>query len=180
MKIEYEVHILDINVKEIVSKLNKIGAKKIAERNQRRYVYDLGIDDDNGLGKWIRLRDNGEKITLAVKEISHKGIDGTKEHEVEVKDFEETNKLLNSIGFFARAYQENKRISYVFDGVEIEIDSWPKIPTFLEIEGKSEEDVKRVVELLGFKFDELVHYGVNDIYHHYGINIKDFKELKFD
>ena len=62
----------EINIEK---RLKKIGAKKIKERNMRRYVYDLKIDRDKKCGKWIRLRDNGEKITLTVKDICHKGID---------------------------------------------------------------------------------------------------------
>ena len=36
----------------------------------------------------------------------------------------------------------------MLDGVELDIDSWPYIPTYLEIEGKSEESVKKMMDLL--------------------------------
>ena len=34
---------------------------------------------------------------------------------------------------------------YVLNGVEISIDSWPMIPTYAEIEGKSDEDVTKYI-----------------------------------
>ena len=92
MKTEFEVKILDIDVEKIKHKLEEIGAKKIAERNMRRYVYDLTMDREIGdCAKWIRLRDNGTQTTLTVKEIHSDKIGGTKEIEIEVGDFETTN-----------------------------------------------------------------------------------------
>ena len=179
METEYEVKILDIDTDNVIKLLKKIGATKIAERCMRRYVYDLKLDKENKCGKWIRLRDNGEKVTLAVKDIIHKGIDGTKEIEVEVKDFEKTNKLIKEIGFSPQSYQENKRVSYKLGDIDFEIDTWPKIPSYLEIEGKSIEDVKKAVQLLGFKMEDTTSIGVTDVFKKYGLDINKFKELKF-
>ena len=39
MKTEFEVKILNINIDDIIKKLEKIGAIKITERNMKRYVY---------------------------------------------------------------------------------------------------------------------------------------------
>jgi len=176
MKTEFEVKILNINVEEIKKKLECIGAVMVKDRNMKRYVYDI---DPNRENYWIRLRDNGEKVTLTVKEIHDETIEGTKEAEVVVGDFDGTHLILNKLGFVARAYQENKRISYVLDDVEIEIDFWPKIPPYIEIEGKSKEDVSKVVKLLGYKMEDTTSKNTDLIYEMHGINIYDFKELKF-
>jgi len=176
METEFEVKILNINVAEIKRKLKAIGAKKLIERKMRRYVYDIDPKDKN---TWIRLRDNGEKVTLTIKEIEHENIDGTKELEIEVDSFDKTNLLLNKLGFFHRAYQENKRISYKIGNVEVEIDFWPKIPPYLEIEGKSAIRVKSVVKMLGFDLSQTTSINTEDVYKKYGLNLHDFKELKF-
>ncbi len=176
METEFEVKILKIDVEQIKNKLEEIGAKKHLERNMRRYVYDINKDNKNS---WIRLRDNGQNVTLTIKEIHSDEVDGTKEVEIKVDDFEKTNLLLNKLGFFAKAYQENKRISYKLDNVEIEIDFWPKIPPYLEIEAKSAEEIEKVVKLLGFNLDQTTSIGVQKVYEKYGLNIDDFKELKF-
>ena len=176
MKTEYESKILNINVEDIKDRLEKLGAKKYLERSMRRYVYDINPENKKS---WIRLRDDDEKITLTIKEISSYEIDGTKEIEIIVSDFEKTNELLKKLGFMPKAYQENKRISYRLDGVEIEIDFWPKIPPYLEVEGKSIEDVKKTIKLLGFEFSEATSLSTKEVYKKYGLKIHDFKELKF-
>lgn len=176
MKTEFEVKILEINVDEIVKKLGSLGAKKIIERKMRRYVYDIEPGNPN---LWLRLRDDGERITLTVKEIKGKGVDGTKEIEVDVDNFEKMNEILNKLGFFHKAYQENKRISYKLGSIEIEIDFWPKIPAYLEIEGESVEDVEKTVEFLGFKMSQTTTLNTYEIYKNKGIDIFKIKELKF-
>ena len=130
MKTEYEVRVLEINKEEMIKKLESLHAERVGEFNQKRYVYDTIPKED---GKWIRLRTNGKETTLTYKDITSNKIDGTKEVEIVVSDIEATNELLNRIGFFSKAYQENDRIRYMLDGVEIDIDSWPLIPTYLEI-----------------------------------------------
>ena len=66
MKTEYEIRVLEINVEEMTKKLEKMGAKKVGEFEQKRYVYDLKPAEE---GKWIRLRTNGKKTTLTYKDI---------------------------------------------------------------------------------------------------------------
>ena len=65
MNTECEIRILDIDVDIICDRLNGIGAKKIGEYNQKRYMYDA-IPKEKG--KFIRLRTNGEETTLTYKE----------------------------------------------------------------------------------------------------------------
>ncbi len=81
-------------------------------------------------------------------------ISGTEELEITVSDFHLTYKLLQELGFQEKAYQENKRASYLIGHTHIDIDSWPKIPPYLEIEGVTEIDVERVVELLGYSMPQ--------------------------
>ena len=148
MNIEYEVRVLEIDVLNFQKKLEELGAVKKWERLQKRYTYDFTPKRDNS---WVRLRTNGEETTLTIKTVVDKNdLGGTQEHEVVVSDFEKMNDILEMLGYKHRNYQENKRIRYILDEVEIDIDTWPKIPTYLEIEGASEEAVYHVLEVLGF------------------------------
>jgi len=177
MKTEYEIRVLEINKEQIIKKLESLESKKIGEFNQKRYVYDLKPAEEN---KWIRLRTNGEKTTLTYKDIESNTIDGTKEVEIEVDDFENANEFLERIGFKNKGYQENKRIQYLLQGVEVDIDAWPMIPTYLEIEGESEEQVIRIQKLLGIDECKVTTLNCNDIYKQiYNIDISKIKELKF-
>lgn len=177
MHTEYEVRILEIDVPSIKKKLDEVGATFGWDRLQRRYVYDFIPKLD---GKWIRLRTNGIKNTLTIKDVVTSKIDGTRELEIEVDDFDKTNLILQELGYEHRAYQENRRIQYKLNGVEIDIDSWPMIPTYLEIEGSSEEEVYKTVELLGFDKSDTTSRDVEGIYNDYGHDVMEIKELKLE
>ena len=130
--------------------------------------------------KWIRLRTNGIETTLTYKDIESNTIDGTKEVEFNVNSFELANEFLNKIGFIARSYQENGRIQYTLDNVEIDIDTWPMIPTYLEIEGNSEEEVNNMVKKLELSNSKITSLNCDDFYRKiYNIDISKIKELKF-
>jgi len=176
MNLEREVKLLDVDVQKIKEKLRVLGARKIAERNMRRYVFDISPDKPKS---WIRLRDNGLKTTLTVKEWVG-GIAGAKEFEVEVSDFEATRKILEELGFPFKAYQENRRISYELDGVQVEIDFWPMIPPYVEVEAETEDEIEKVVKLLGFTMEQTSTLQTVQIYKAHGLDIYSFKELKFE
>ena len=177
MHTEYEVRILEIDKEEVINKLKDIGAKFCWDQVQRRYVYDFMPKLD---GKWIRLRTNGIKTTLTIKDIVSSKIDGTRELEVEVSDFDTTNSILNELGYEAKGYQENRRCQYILDDVEIDIDDWPYLPTYLEIEGPSEDRVYEVVKILGFNEKDTITKDVEGIYLDYGYDIKNNYDLKLE
>ncbi|MFC9872754.1 class IV adenylate cyclase [Nocardia salmonicida] len=176
MPIEHEAKILDIDPDTIDRHILDKGGHKLGERFMRRYVYDItpGVD-----GKWIRLRDDGKRTTLAVKEITSDAIDGTHEVEVSVDDFAATNALLEMMGFSAKSYQETKRTSYTLDGAELELDTWPGIPPYLEIEAATKADVIRVAELLGYTEADLTGANTIKIYARHGIDLDTIRELRF-
>ena len=177
MKTEYEVRVLEVNKKYMIKKLEEMGATKKGEFDQKRYVYDLKPVQN---GKWIRLRTNGKKTTLAYKDIVSKTIDGTKEVEFEIDDINQAKEFMERIGFNYRSFQENKRIQYILDDVEIDFDEWPMIPTYMEIEGSSEKEVNKMIEKLEIDKSKITTLNCNDIYKDiYNIDIKEIKELKF-
>ncbi|MGM5482076.1 MAG: class IV adenylate cyclase [Nanobdellota archaeon] len=177
MDIEYEVKILDIDIKNVFSKLDSAAAKKKGEKIQRRYVYDFSPKSENS---WIRLRTDGKKTTLTIKEIHSDKIDGTQETEIIVDDFEKTNLILEKLGYKARSYQENKRISYSLEKSKIEIDFWPKIPPYLEIEGESSDDVMNALKLLGYSPSDTTCINTMEVYEKYGLDINSFKNLMLE
>lgn len=178
MHTEFEARVLDINKELVIEKLEKLGAKKIAEFDYKRRVYNFNPPTDH---KWIRLRTDGNKTTLTIKKIENLSIDGTKEMEIEVSNFEETNRMLEELGYKAHTYQENKRIRYMLDDVELDIDSWPYIPTYLEIEGKSEEAVKSMIKLLEVDKEKVTSLDVQGVFKEfYNIDIADVPVVKFN
>jgi adenylate cyclase class 2 len=176
MAIEFEVKVLEIDVPAIKKKLDALGARFVADRFMKRKTYDV----DENKHKWMRLRDNGEQVTLTIKEIMHAGINGTHEEEVVVASFEKTAEILMLLGFKETHYQENKRQSFVLDAVFVEIDSWPGIPPYLEIEGSSEDEVLALAEKLGIPLKKLTTMNTFEIYDKYGFNIRKIPVLTFE
>ena len=178
MHIEYECTLLEINESEFIKLREDNNAIKIGEYFQRRYVYDFNPVNPN---KWIRLRTNGEKTTLTIKKIVDRNtVGGTEELEIEVSSFDDTNKMLEEFGYIARNYQENKRITYKLDDIEFDIDTWPMIPTYVEIEGKDSLSVEKIIDQLKLDKNKITNYDVTSIYNEiYGIDILKIKKLSF-
>jgi adenylate cyclase class 2 len=175
MGIEYETKVLDIDVDAIEQRLRELNAKQEGEFLMRRWVYD--IDPENE--EWIRLREEGEKTTITYKRRTGTGIGETEEIETEVDEFDTIAEILSKIPFKGNYYQENKRKVYKLGSITITIDSWPMIPTYLEIEGESEEDVRKGLELLGLTGKDVGNLSVKKVYSIYGIDLHEFKELRF-
>lgn len=177
--IENEIRILEIDKEKFILEIEKLGAKKVGDWVQKRKIYDFHPKREKA---WIRLRTNGEKSTLTIKEIlDNTKIDGIKEIEIEVSDFEKTALILKELGYTPRSYQENKRIRYIYEEIEIDIDTWPKIPTYVEIEGKNKEAVENFLNKISYDKEKLTTKDVESIYHDfYKIDMNEYPILTFD
>lgn len=171
MDIEYEATFLDVNKDEVRDRLKKASAKLVRpEYLQRRVPFHLP-KEKRSKDAWLSVRDEGDKITLSLKVIDGDKIENQKEICVKVSDFDETVKLLESIGCEKKSYQETKRELWILDGVEITIDEWPFLEPFVEVEGKSEKEVKEVSEKIGFDYSKPLFCAVGELYQmKYGIH----------
>lgn len=177
MKNELELRILDVNVNRVIEKLEGLGAKKIGDWHYKRYIYDTKPYDEN---KWIRLRTNGIETTLTYKEYNDESIEGVKELEIVVSNLEDTNKFLDILGYKPRSIQENKRIRYILDDVEIDIDTWPHLNPYVEIEADSKEKVTEIINILKEYGSEVTALNVQSIYEIKGFSKEDLDNLKFE
>ena len=136
----------------------------------------------NNSKKWIRLRKTNKKTTLTVKHIladNDTNIQQMMETEMEVPSIKEANDLLRALGYSHKCYQEKKRISYVLNNHTIDIDTWPGLPTYMEIEGEDEEDINSILNLLGYSIKDTVSCTVDEVYKKIGKDILNIRELKF-
>ncbi|WP_225978811.1 class IV adenylate cyclase [Gandjariella thermophila] len=132
---------------------------------------------------WLRLRDEGQSVTLTYKQstATTSAIDTLLEAEVGISDFAGGQQLLEALGFEPLRYQENYREEWALDGVKLDFDTWPGLPTFLEIEGPNEESVKLAAKKLGLNFADATFGSVDEVYsRELGIDILQKPELTFD
>ena len=85
--------------------------------------------------------------------------------------------ILNKLGYIARSKQENRRIQYKLDNVEIDIDFWPLIPTYVEFEAENEQDIIDICKKMKIDYNKLTTLDVASIYKHYGYELKDLSKI---
>ena len=136
----------------------------------------------NNSKKWIRLRQSKDVVTINVKHIlapNNSGIQQMLENEIKVESIEDANSFLEALGYSYKSFQEKERITFKLGEYEIDIDTWPGIPTYFEIEGNSREELEQVLTKLGYSWDDCVSCTADDIYKMYGKSMFDKRELVF-
>lgn len=153
---EYEVKFFPIDLEAMRRKLQDVGATiKSPERLMRRCVF--AADANPGMTcTYIRVRDEGDKVTMSAKQHASDGkMDSQKEYETTVKDFETARQILLQAGLTQTGQQENKRETWQMpDGTLVELETWPQLPNYLEIEGASEAAVEKTAVLLNLDWSE--------------------------
>jgi adenylate cyclase class 2 len=164
MDIEYEATFININKDEIRQRLQSVGATLLRpEFLQKRINFKLPLGHEQK-GAWLRVRDEGDKISLSLKVVDGERIEDQKETQLIIDNFENGRALLISIGCVEKAYQETRRELWVLDGVEVTIDEWPFLPPYVEVEGDSEASVRSVSEKLGFEWSQARFCAVDALY----------------
>lgn len=181
---EFEIKFLEVNVLELEKKLLAIGAKKVGEYDYSRTIFYFPERKNEG---WVRLRTDGKETTLTYKEsIREKLEDGTfkttgmKEIEIVVDDYDRAYELVQVMGLVVNKQEKNKRVRYAKGDVAFDIDFWPQIPTYLEIESDSYEKVNAAARELGFDPELGMIGSAGNVYKKYGYNIDDYSSITFD
>ncbi len=133
---------MEIDKDALVKKLLELGAQDDGETMlEETIIYDRELKwrDEQ---RFIRLRKIGSKTILTYKEHKLHTIDGVYELESEVSDLKNTETILEKIGLKTHRHQQKKRHTLQLNGVTFDIDTWPRIPTYVELEGESEAKIK--------------------------------------
>lgn len=166
MKPEIEAKFLDVDHDDLRAKLQALGATcKQPMQLMRRKNFDFPdnrLDDERNA--WVRVRDEGNKITMTYKQLDSREIDGTQEVNLTVDDFDSACSFLETIGLVCKTVQETRRESWLLDGCEVELDEWPWIRPFVEIEGADEAALRLVADKLGLDWAKVCHGSVEIAY----------------
>lgn len=171
MEIEYEATFINIDKDAVRKKLDSIGAHLVrSEFLQKRVVFNLPEGHEKA-GAWLRVRDEGNRITMSFKIVDGDTISDQKEAQLVIDNFEAAVQFLELIGCKQKSFQESRREIWELDGVEIMIDEWPFLEPFVEVEGSSEQEVRKVAERLGLDYSKALFDSVDGQYQiKYGIS----------
>lgn len=175
MATELEIKFLDFNIKALKQQLNLSGASLIFSNLFRITIFHGLSGDDR---EYIRVRDEGNFVTLVHKRTYEKSIAAT-EHEVIVDSYERAIALLKAMGLRKKRTEEKQRIHYKLGEASIDIDSWPGIPTYIEIEADTEDVLRLTCEKLGFDFEQGFFGDAHDVFRHYGVEPSSIPNMVF-
>lgn len=171
---EIETKVLGVNKDEITRKLKMLGAQEI--QNTRLIVdwYSLPGTTSENHPWYLRVR----KTTNGNTEISWKSLPTivgntrqSQEINIDISDFENGKNFLEAIGLSNYAHQEKDRHSFKLKDWSFDIDTYPSMPTYLEIEGTSFEHVAEAINLLELQNHQSISEGERRLIEEkYGLN----------
>ncbi len=184
--IEIEAKFLDIDPKQIEACLTQLGARKLGDFLYRSIAFDFPGFPLDTQAAWVRLRDEGDQVMLAFKKRlgaeKHDGSTsdtGMQEIEVKVSDYDKTALLLQSIGMMVKFAQEKKRTRWSLGDIQFDIDEWPRLKPYLEIEAASWERVDEGARLVGLDPASKKLFSTTQVYALNGIRDKDYVSMTF-
>ncbi len=183
MPYEVEAKILSVDKGLVAKKLDDLGANKILDTKfQVSWFRTKG--NKEGDDKWflrIRTDSSGKsEITWKAKSNFLGASRKHKEINFEVKDPEMVEDLFKELNLEKYAYQEKYRTSWTYQNWRFDLDRYPEMPAYLEIEGEDEAHIQEAIKLLGLEQNE--HWNQGDggermlIQNKYGL---DWYNMKF-
>lgn len=178
---EIEVRFLEIDKDTLLKELLELGADDLGETVLEEVIFydaDRKWRDEQ---KFIRLRRIGDVTKLTYKHNKGQTIDSASEIELEVSDIQKTEALLVKTGLIAFRHQQKKRHTFKLDNVIVDIDTWPRIPTYVELEGPSEKSLRAIAGKLGFDWKDAVFDDARSIIENkYSIPVSSMSYFTFD
>lgn len=174
---EHEIKVLDVNIEEVSKKLEEIGANKVYDDNRIITTFDT---DDSWLKKQDKLvritEEDGTKVTMHVNNSNPE----TKEViKYKISRKKEQQDFFLQLGIKPIAKVQAYRKSYELGTIDFDIDKFPAIPAFLEIDvkGLNSKQVKELIEKLEISNNKIVILGTEQIHDLYGVDY--FKEYRY-
>lgn len=136
-----------------------------------------GSDSLLSHGAYLRLREEGERCEVILKYRADDAIDGIKtEQELSVPirkdEWDEMRDGLASVGLHRIVIQEKKRTSFLYSALELrfDIDTWPQVPTYLEVEAPTEDVISMGLHMLGFDRSQATSMTGKEVFEKYHVD----------
>lgn len=176
---ELEVTVLDIDADAVIETLRTNGAK---ETQNVRLIVDwyrqAGVTE--GSDPWylrIRSYSNGRhEVTWKAKSDAAGIARRHKEINFEVSHPSAVGDLFVELGLERYAYQEKDRVSFALGSCAFDIDQYPGMAPYLEIEAPDERAIHEAIELLGVKANRTWNEGERKLIQNiYGLDWYDMR-----
>lgn len=178
---EIECRFLEIDKKGLIKKLFELGAEDKGEVVlDETIIYDADLKwrDEQ---KFARLRKSGNKVELTYKDQKIQTVDGTYELELTIDDYDKGLLFIQKIGLVPFRRQQKIRHSFILNNVTIDIDTWPLIPTYVELEGNSEEELKIVAKQLELDWKDADFHNARWVIENvYNVPVGSYKLFTFE
>jgi predicted adenylyl cyclase CyaB len=170
---EIEVKILDVDKAAVIEVLKSLGAKQVFDGELNIQLYDFTDKRLQKDGSILRLRNRGEVSELAFKQwVSREKVKVMKEYEIVFREHSDAEKILIALGLRElKGYKRSKkhRTSLKLGDACFDFDTYEGIPTLLEVEAPTLEEVEKWVKKLGFSMENAKPWSGRDVFKHYGI-----------
>jgi adenylate cyclase class IV len=190
--LEKEIKILDINIEELLQKLENFWAVKTFEWFIHDIYYDFSCDKtgDKKMDinkRLFRVRKKWDIHLYTIKRKRNKKKDWWEkwvkiadEWEREITDVESFTKVLEKYWMTQTREKKKYRISYSLNNIEFDIDDyylWDNkniIPPLLEIEAHTKEDILWWIDKLGLTKHKQTKWWSRKLFEYYGIEYSNF------
>lgn len=179
---EIEVKFLEIDKEALIKKLRELGAEDTGDDFLKEAIfYDKEGRWQYDETKFVRIRQTSKGIFVTFKHKEVHGVTGTKEIEFTANDFRKVKDFLQEVGLVFFREQEKRRHKFLLGEVIVDIDTWPNIPTYVELEGPSEEAIKDAAQKLGFDWAKAEFGLAHDVVEgKYKVPVRSFKYFTFE
>jgi len=180
--LEKEIKILEINEEKLKKDLEELWAKKTFEWIIHDVYYDFPDWEELKMEKnkrMFRIRTKWEEHIYTIKRKRKKMWEQEwaiikDEHETPITNIESFSKVLEKYGMTKTREKKKHRISYALAWAEFDIDTYEEIPTFLEIEESSRENINFWMRKLNLENHDILLWGSRKIFKHYWVKYLDF------
>ncbi len=170
---EHEIKVLEVDIEMLKKRLELLGAEKVyddvrtiiaLDTSERKYLKEYD--------KLIRVTDEGSiKVTMHVNQSKPEIKEAIK---FKTSRLKETMDFFHEMGLDPISTVKASRISYELGKIDFDIDCFPEIPPFLEIDIEYLEEegytVEELLKKLGLENHRVVVMGTEDIHRLYGID----------
>lgn len=178
---EIECRFLEIDQEVLGSKLLGLGALDRGESVLFETIFydpELKWRDEQ---KYVRLRRTGDQTVLTYKSHERHTVDGSLEIEFGIDGHEKAEAFLEKIGLRAFRRQEKRRHTFELGQVTFDIDTWPRIPAYVELEGPSEAALRAAAMSLGLDWTKAEFHNARWVIENiYRIPVGNMKWFTFD